>query len=342
MEAFPRCRRTLAREPLTLAALAMAAFASACASLPAAPRQPQDDPAFTPPVAIRLPGIADDSPFPDVLLPGDVCSLRLVTQNVSEVNGLTLDGQGRIHLPLVGDVAVGGLSLVDAEKAIEEAVRRIDRFARAAITITDSAGHQAAVVGAVDRSGVVPLRASTRLADLVALAGGPKQFTMVDGTVMSSADLDGARLVREGKALPVSVRQALQGDPHHNVRVHPGDLLYVPPARAERVSVMGYVNSPKSMPFRDGIRLTEALAIAGGPNEKGDNGDVRIVRGPLSAPRVYRASIRALIDGKGHDVVLVPGDVVFVTEHWFASVGDVIARLAPLIAAGWLTRSFFQ
>jgi polysaccharide export outer membrane protein len=131
----------------------------------------------------------------------------------------------------------------------------------------------------------------------------------------------------------VSVGRALEGDPLHNVRVRPGDLVFVPPSRGQRISVLGEVRSATSIPYYRGLRLTEAMARAGGATDDADNGDVRVIRGPLSKPKVYTASIKALRNGDGHDVLLEPGDVVYVTEHWFASVTNVVQRLTPALAA---------
>jgi hypothetical protein len=44
--------------------------------------------------------------------------------------------------------------------------------------------------------------------------------------------------------------------------------------------------------------------------------------------------LTALVNGDAHNVELVPGDIVFVTQEPMASVGEVLARLAPLLAAG--------
>jgi polysaccharide export outer membrane protein len=99
------------------------------------------------------------------------------------------------------------------------------------------------------------------------------------------------------------------------------------------VSVLGEVRHAASVRFRPGFRLTDALALAGGTSKDADEADVRIIRGPLSGPRVYRASLEDIVDGRSPDVELAPGDVVFVTEHWFASTTDVLRRLSPLIAA---------
>lgn len=310
----------------------MAANLTACASLPDAPLQAADDPEFAAPEEIKLPGLPSDPPAPMTLLPGDVIALRIFSESPMEVPGLVVDERGALSVPLAGDVEVRGLTLDAARDAIEAALHRYDRYARALVTVSEAAGHRATVVGAVENPGAYILRPGMRLAELVAVTGGPKSVSLSTDTY-ELADLDAARIVRDGAALPVSVPRALEGDPLHNVRVRPGDLLFMPRLRGERISVLGEVRSPTTVPFYRGLRLTEALARAGGSLEGADNGDIRVIRGPLSRPKVYTASLKALRDGDGHDVLLEPGDVVYVTEHWFATATGVVQRLTPVLAA---------
>lgn len=305
---------------------------SACAETTPLPLSgAAQDGAFATSAAIEPAGLLEDPPAPRTLVPGDVLHLEVVSLDATPLADTEVDAAGRVHLPLVGDVAVGGMTLTEAEKKLEEAFRRYDRFARVSVGITRSTGQRATVTGAVSKPGVVELPPDARLADVLALAGGPKSWD-AEGETQSLADLPGGRLVRGGQALPVSLSKALLGDPHHNVRVRPGDVVFVPAMQGERISVLGEVGKPRVVSFRAGLRLSEALALAGGATRDADLADVRVVRGPLSAPRVYQANVRDLLDGQAPDVALAPGDIVYVTEHWLASATDVIARLTPALA----------
>ena len=82
------------------------------------------------------------------------------------------------------------------------------------------------------------------------------------------------------------------------------------------------------------MRITEALAIAGGISRDGDDADVRVIRGSLARPRVYAVSFDDIVDGDSHNVALAPGDIIFVSEHWISSVGEVIDRLGPVLTLG--------
>jgi protein involved in polysaccharide export with SLBB domain len=278
-------------------------------------------------------GVEDDPPESLKLMPGDVVELTTVSAQTNKYPGLIVDALGHLHVPLAGDVLVGGKNLTEAEKAIETGLRRYDRFVRANLIITQADGHVASVLGAVAAPGRVKVPPGMRVADLLAEAGGPavgsggtRQFQDLIG------NLDLARLVRDGETVPVSVALAIEGDPKHNVRIHPGDQLYIPPGTEMLIMVLGDVGRPQPIAYRHGIRLTEVLARTGGITPRGDRNDVRIVRGPLREPRMYTASIKDLVNGVATDVVLAPGDIVYVTKAWYTSVTDVLSALAPLIS----------
>ncbi len=297
-----------------------------------APTVPTDDPAFSAPERIDLRGLESDPPEALKLLPGDVVQLTAVSAKTEKFNGLIVDAMGLLHVPLAGDVQVGGKTLDQAEKAVENGLRRYDRFVRANLIITKLDGHTAAVVGAVDKPGRFEARPGMRLADLLALAGGVKEARSLEiPTLLGSLEL--ARLVRNGETVPVSLPLARQGDPKHNIRVRPGDQLYVPPITDQLIMVLGEVGRPQPMGYRTGIRLSEALARAGGiVSERGDRKDIRIVRGPLREPQVYTTNLKALMSGKATDVELAPGDIVYVTKAWYASTADVLNALSPVLS----------
>lgn len=301
-----------------------------CVRLPDAPTLPSDDSRFTVAAVEPPTGMRDDPPAGMTVLPGDVLVVSAISAETITYEGLVVDELGRVHLPLAGTVDVGGVPLADAERRIETAVREVDRVARVALRISEPAGHMATVLGAVGSPGRVFVVPGMRVADLIASVGGTADVVEA-GPGTPIADLTSARLVRGGRALPISVARAVSGEPTHNVRVRPGDLLHVPSARSNMVIVLGEVGDPTVLTYREGMRLTEVLARAGGLTERGDRTDVHIVRGPLQEPLVYRASLRSIVNGNSNDVVLAAGDVVYVTEEWTSHVGEVLTRVSSIL-----------
>ncbi len=322
------------RSPGFFSILSSVIFLTGCmASLPAMPTTPEADEDFESVVAAPLPGMPNDPPAPMMLRPGDVVTLRLDSAETLEVPLLTVDARGVLHVPLAGDVEVARVDLTEAERRIELAFEPYDRTVRATLVLTAPNGQQATVLGAVNAPGRYAVIPGTRLADLVAMAGGTAT-TDQDDIAVPTADLQGARLVRDGEALPVNVARAIEGDPQHNVNVVPGDHLYIPPHFDTLVSVIGEVNGAGAFPFRPGLRLTRALAFAGGPSADGDKQDIIVVRGNHAAPRVYRARLGDLLDGDAADPLLAPGDVVYVAPTRLARTRDIMAVLTPIISLG--------
>jgi polysaccharide export outer membrane protein len=297
-----------------------------------APTVPGDDPSFSAPEVVVVRGLESDPPEALKLLSGDVVQLTTVSAQTQAFDGLIVDAMGQLHVPLAGDIQVGGKTLSEAEKAVETGLRRYDRFVRVNLIITRLDGHTAAVVGAVTTPGRFEARPGMRLADLLALSGGASTAEVHQVPTLTGS-LELARLVRDGETVPVSVLLARQGDPKHNIRIRPGDQLYVPPVTDRMIMVLGEVGRPQPMAYRTGIRLTEVLARAGGiVTDRGDRKDIRIVRGSLREPQVYTTNLKALMGGKATDVELVPGDIVYVTKAWYASTADVLNALSPILS----------
>jgi len=317
----------------TLSASLLVHLLTGCHHFKAPPTYPHEDPALAR-VAETPHGLDGDPPVPLVLLPGDTVTVRATSNDSQEYEGLVVDSEGKVHVPIIGAVQVVGLAPQQAERTIEGMLQKIDRFVRVSVLVTAWGGHFATVIGAVAEEGAQILTPGMRVAELVAAAGGPLRTTE-QSEINFVADLDGARLIRDNKPVDVSLRLALTGDPRHNVFVHAGDQLFVPAGLGNRVAVLGTDARPGAMlNFRPGMRLTEALASGGGLNLASDEEDIRIIRGSLKKPIVYQYDLLAMVNGEGGDIELAPGDVVFVTKHWAATMGDVLNRLTPLINLG--------
>lgn len=299
-------------------------------NLPRTPTLPSDDRDFAQ-ADLTPEGMADDPPSAMQLYPGDTITLRLMAAETEEYEGLVVDERGMLHVPLAGDVPVSGTDITEAEQRVEQALQQYVRGSRVSLILADPTGHLATAVGALEEPGRIPVTPGMRLADLLAAAGGAAR-SETDGIAVSSGDLGGALLVRDGQRLPVSVELALTGDPRHNIRIRPGDTLYVPADLDRLISVLGQVEGPRIMAFRTGMRLTQALSLAGGVTRDGNWGDVRVIRGDPAQPRVYSTSVADIVDGNAHDVVLAPGDIVYVASAGHADLRDVMTSVSALLS----------
>jgi protein involved in polysaccharide export with SLBB domain len=324
-------RRTLQPLCASVSSIALLCALSGCRSF-------QAPPGITIKVANDAPAgdearrIERDRPLPLVLLPGDVLELRTASAEQATYPGLLIDAEGKVHIPTAGPVSVSGLAPEEAESKVAEELQKHDRFARVSLLVTSWGGHTATVVGAVANEGQQPVTPNMRVSDLIAACGGLLRADTKTGELSPMADLEAATLMRGGTALPVNLRAALDGDLEHNVLVHPGDQLFLPTGLGTRVAVLGSTRNGSAMlNYRPGLRLTEALAMAGGFTLDSDEEDIRILRGPRAMPHVYQYDFEAFKAGKAGDVELAPGDVVVVGKHWSGKMGGAMSRVAPVL-----------
>src|SRR6185369_9035899 len=103
---------------------------------------------------------------------------------------------------------------------------------------------------------------------------------------------------------------ALAGNEDANPYVLPGDLVIVP--EAELVWVVGNVVSQKSLVYREGVRLTQAIAMVGGVVKHSDLVQIRIYRNPSTPPTPNSPifNLKALLDNRSEDPVLQPNDII--------------------------------
>ncbi len=142
-----------------------------------------------------------------------------------------IDARGRVNLPLVGEVAIGGMTLIEAQAAIEGAYKdgRFLRNPQATVSVEEYAPREVSIQGAVRNAGrfALPVESTLTIVELVTKAGG---FTdIAKGTAVSIT-----RILADGskKVLTVDVESLIKGKKgartEDNILLQPGDIVYVP------------------------------------------------------------------------------------------------------------------
>ncbi len=237
---------------------------------------------------------------------------------------------GTASWPLVGTREVAGKTVAELTAELGEAYRRYFRDPKISLTCIPRTPPQVYFEGAVGKPGPIEYDPRLRLLDYLALAGGPAQgadLTRVVVTSVSGTDVKKA-------VLDVSVTPSGQSQ-ESNPWLKPGDTVWV--GKALPVSVVGAVTSPGAFEYRSGLRLTDYLALAGGPTDRADLRQGLLRRsGPgaeAARPVDLGAALRAP-DSEKTNPVLTPGDVVIVPEAFVAgglAWGDVLHALATAL-----------
>ncbi len=213
---------------------------------------------------------------------------------------------GEISLPMLGTVAVGGLSIEQAETLIERKLRQKGLFNDPHVTVFEKeyATQGISVLGEVQKPGIYPLLGSRKLYDAISAAGGttPKAGRYVLITR------------RDEPEHPVRV-PLLTGTPEsmeNNIAVEPGDTVVV--SKAGVVYVVGDVHQPGGFVMENGndITVLKAIALAQGTNPNAALNSAKLVRKTPEGPKDVPLPLKNILAAKAPDLQLQPDDVVFV------------------------------
>jgi polysaccharide export outer membrane protein len=135
---------------------------------------------------------------------------------------------GRISVPLIGDVMAGGRTSQEVAQSIEERLATYVRDPKVAVILTDLRSHEfisrVRVTGAVQQPVSVPYRQGMSVLDAVLAAGGTNEFAAADRTRLYRRSANGAT-----QTLEVKLGRILKsGDLETNYPVQPGDVITVP------------------------------------------------------------------------------------------------------------------
>lgn len=260
--------------------------------LPAAEARPAD---------FKLPA-GEAAPAEYKLSPGDAIKVQ-VYQNPDLTLEARVSEAGTIGYPLVGSVAIGGLSLSAAERKIADALARGDFLKQPQVNIVllQVRGNQVSVLGQVQRPGRFVLETTNvRVSDLLAQAGH---------VTPQGADTLVVTGTRDGKPFrkAIDIPGLFRGEEaSENLLVQPGDTLYVD--KAPTFYIYGEAQRPGTYRIERGMTILQALAQGGGPTQRGSE-RVRVNRTRADGTVIQ-------LEPRLNDPVM-PGDVLFVKESLF-------------------------
>jgi polysaccharide export outer membrane protein len=247
--------------------------------------------------------------------PEDVLEIRVF--ELEQLNRtVRVLADGNINLPLIGLVAVQGLTSTQAaEQVAGKLQNRFVQNPQVSVLITEFNSRKVSLLGAVSRPATYPLVGRRNLLQIIADAGG------------LSADAGGIlyvfRRLADGRSARLSVPLSellIKGDPRWNIWLRTGDIVSIPPEEAITVSVLGAVRNPGiyKLPVGEDAALLRAIALAGGLTERGSKSGIQVKRRTGSGKEtVIKVDLGKILSGDKPDVFLEEGDVILVKESFF-------------------------
>jgi polysaccharide biosynthesis/export protein len=243
--------------------------------------------------------------------PGDVLDVEMIGEPQGR-SSATVGPDGKIYYSLLPGLAVWGLTLAETTELLKTETAKFTRATpEPVVTLRVVASKRVSLLGSVANPGVYPLPGPMTLLEAISTAGG---IPAASESAESTADFSKSFILRTGHFIPVNFEQLLQrGDLRQNIYLQPDDVVFVRPANIPNVYVLGAVVTPNVMPFsRQRSSLATAIITAGGTQKYAQKSRVAIIRGGLAQPRIAEVDYQAIVKGNIADVLLEPGDIVYV------------------------------
>jgi len=300
-------------------------------------QQPTPNPALTTAsTTTNSPAVADDARYR--IGPGDVLDIRIYNRPTLSRDGVRVEGNGKFRMPLI-ETEIQGACKTEGElaKDISTQYARFYKNLQVDVFIKEYHSNQVAIIGAVNDQSRFELQRRIRLLELLTYAKGPStKAGQTINVVHSTAPTLCKAASDDETAAFTSYRlsDTLQGDPKANPYLEQGDIVTIP--EADQVYVVGNVFMPVTIPLKEPITLSRAIAMAGGIKQDTKKDKVRVVRqeAGTNVKKEIIVDLTAIEKRSAEDIQLLPNDIVDVP----ASTGRSILR--GLIGGG--TQSLTQ
>jgi len=238
---------------------------------------------------------------------------------------------GKITLPALGEVAAADKTPTALQEELTSKSRGIVKNSIVTVIVAEITNNKVYVFGGGVSSGVYSLTQRTTLLQLLCQLGqqngaeraaqqstGQKTSLQTPGAQIP--DLRNAYIIRNGKKIRQDFHDLfVNAKMSDDIVIEPNDALFIPTFRDRNVYVMGAVASPKSIVFRDGMTVVEAILEAGGFTKYAKQNATVIYRKSGEKDLTIPVKVKDLMnDGDlRQNTGLQPGDYVIVSESIF-------------------------
>jgi len=230
-----------------------------------------------------------------VLGPNDAITVQVYGQADAGV-ATRIKPDGTIVMPLIGTVKVDGLTQLQLADLIKKRLVSggflKDPFVN--VEVTAYVSKTVNVAGKVSTPGVYPLDKDYTVLEILLKSGWIRE---------QGASYVYLRRANGGPEIKLESEALVRGAPDKNLRVAPGDTLFVPDV--DTFYVYGQIGHSGTFPVLKDMTLRQALAIAGGVTAAGSEHKVALIRG---GGKEVRANL---------DEPVQKGDVYIVKERLF-------------------------
>lgn len=246
--------------------------------------------------------------------PGDVIDIRVYSRpNLSREN-VRIEGNGMFRMPLIEtDIQAACKTEGELAKEISQRYLKFYKNLQVDVFIKEYHSKQVAIIGAVNEQSRFELQRRVRLLELLTYAKGPSPRAGQTINVVHSSAPSLCRTNTEDEIAAFSsfkLSDTLLGDPKANPYLESGDIVTVP--EADQVYVIGNVYTPLTIPLKEPMTVSRAIAMAGGTRQDTKKDKIRVVRQEpgSSIKKEMIVDLVAIEKKRAEDVSLMPNDII--------------------------------
>ncbi|PKK92257.1 MAG: hypothetical protein CVV64_02255 [Candidatus Wallbacteria bacterium HGW-Wallbacteria-1] len=250
--------------------------------------------------------LAAESVRPEYKLgPEDI--LEIYVDRHTDLSRVVVVGpDGKISLPLIGDVKAQGLTRTELQQEIAGRFKSYITEPMVTVLIQSFNSFKVYVLGQVNRPGLYSLKGKPYLMEAISLASG----------LTDDANSEEVVIKRDTERIVVNLSSFLKGDgDNRDILLQTGDTVFVPKLELEKkVFVLGEVGLPGAYDLKQTVSLIEALSLAGSYKPTANLTDVTVERRGDGKKVLYHVNLDRLINSgdMSQNMTIVPGDTIFV------------------------------
>lgn len=230
---------------------------------------------------------------------------------------------GMIKLPGIEPIKVEGLTLQQAKEVVRSHLREEVHDTDVFISFRERKTNSVLLCGIVAAS-LIPVDGKTRLYEIISRARIPAE-----------ANLFASYILRDGCPLGVDMYRLMKlGDLSQDIVMRGGDKIYIAAPHDRFAVVMGDATAQRTVPLPAGfMSIREAIAHSHGMPYTASR-TVLVIRGGVSSPRIYTLSLDCIINEPNKNLLLIPGDIVYISlkpiSNWNQFIGELSGTLSAL------------
>jgi polysaccharide export outer membrane protein len=284
------------------------------------------------------------------LAPGD--TIEVFIEDAAELSQaqIRLTAAGTFEMPFLGLINAQGKTTLELARFIAGNLREQDylKQPQVRVSVKQYSGQIFFIQGAVRSPGLYQLEGRPYLLRLIGLAGGliensgptaiilrqSKPVNRKDAALAAAdpSDDNGKADDKADNSEPEDIeviKVALsslvnQGRTDQNIRLEPGDIVNIPPAKV--FFVAGEVHAPGSFQMKEGTTLRQAISLAQGMTFKAAQKRAVIYRDDPETNKRQEISvdIGAVMNGKKEDIAVYPNDIIIVPNSRIKSISSAL------------------